>query len=123
MQLEKQVFFKGVSKQMPKLLASSTICAFPSQYEGFSLALSEAMAAGLPCVGLDFATCVNELILPNVNGYLVKITDEMANALDRLMGNENLRLSLGKNALKTAQKYPPENIMNQWDKVIRNFSS
>ena len=117
--LEKQVFFKGVSKEMPKLLASSSICAFPSQYEGFSLALTEAMAAGLPCVGFNYATCVNELIQPD----LVKDTNEMAKALVRLMDDEKLRLNLGKCALQTAQKYAPESIMNQWEKVIQNFSS
>lgn len=121
--LESQVFFKGVSKEMPKLLASSSICAFPSQYEGFSLALTEAMAAGLPCVGFDYATCVNELIQPDVNGYLVKDTKEMSTALSRLMDDEKLRLRLGKCALQTAQKYTPESIINQWEKIIKNFSS
>lgn len=121
--LENQVFFKGVSKEMPELLASSSICAFPSRYEGFSLALTEAMAAGLPCVGFDYATCVNELIHSDQNGYLVHDADEMSKALDRLMNDEKLRLRLGKNALQTAQKYTPESIMARWEKVIQNLSS
>lgn len=121
--LERQVFFKGVSKQMPKLLSAASICAFPSQYEGFSLALTEAMAAGLPCVGFDYATCVNELIQPNQNGFLAKDVDEMANALNQLMNDEKLRLRLGKNALKTAKKYAPNAIMSQWEKIIQNLSS
>ncbi len=121
--LENQVFFKGVSKDMPLLLASSAICAFPSQYEGFSLALTEAMSAGLPCVGFDYASFVNELIESDKNGYLVKNTDEMSQMLDRLMGDEKLRQRLGKNAIRTVQKYAPDNIMKQWEKVIRNLSS
>ena len=121
--LENQVFFKGVSKEMPKLLASSSICAFPSQYEGFSLALTEAMAAGLPCVGFDYASSVNELVRPDKNGYLVKNTDEMAEVLAHLMDDEKLRLELGKNAIQTTQQYTPENIINQWEKVIQNLSS
>ena len=118
--LENQVFFKGVSKEMSKLLASASICAFPSQYEGFSLALTEAMAAGLPCVGFDYATCVNELIQQGKNGYLVHNPDAMAKALSRLMDDEKLRLRLGKNAIQTAQKYTPESIIDQWERVILN---
>jgi len=121
--LEKQVFFKGVSKQMPKLLSAASICAFPSQYEGFSLALTEAMAAGLPCVGFDYATCVNELIHPDKNGYLAHDVNEMSKWLDRLIEDEKLRLRLGKNALKTAQEYTPKAIINQWEEIIQRLSS
>ncbi len=121
--LENQVFFKGVSKEMSKLLASSSICAFPSQYEGFSLALTEAMTAGLPCIGFDYASCVNELIQPEKNGFLVKNTDEMAQCLDQLMGDEKLRLRLGKNAQKLMTFYSLENIIQQWEKIIQQLSS
>ena len=62
-------------------------------------------------------------IQPDKNGYLVKDTNEMAKALVRLMDDEKLRSHLGKCALQTAQKYAPESIMNQWEKVIQNFSS
>ena len=120
--LENQVFFKGVSKDILRLLAKSGICAFPSQYEGFSLALTEAMAAGLPCVGFDYASCVNELIRPEYNGYLAHDTREMARALDQLMGDEKKRLKFGANATRTVAQYAPDEIIRQWQEIIEQFS-
>ncbi len=116
--LEKQILFKGISHDIPGVLAKASVCAFPSRYEGFSLALTEAMAAGLPCVGFDSAISVNELIRHGQNGYLVKDTGEMARYLDLLMKNEKQRLHMGKNAAAMMTQYAPEKIIQGWEKII-----
>lgn len=50
MQLENSVIFLGVRKDIPRLLQAFDIFLFPSLFEGLSVAIIEAQAAGLPCV-------------------------------------------------------------------------
>lgn len=52
MQLEERIIHRGFVKpdEVPKYLLASDFCVFPSQGEGFSNAILEAMAAGLPVV-------------------------------------------------------------------------
>ena len=54
------------------MVSNASVCAFPSKYEGFPLALTEAMSAGLPCVGFKSCTGVNGLIVDGENGFLVE---------------------------------------------------
>ena len=118
--LEEQVIFNGLTNEIQAKLAESSICAFPSKYEGFGLGLVEAMAAQVPCVGLTSCPAVNQLIKNNVNGLLVKDTDEFALALDRLITDSELRKSMGQAALETSKQYDPEIILQQWINLIED---
>jgi glycosyltransferase involved in cell wall biosynthesis len=53
--LEDSVELKGFvpDKELVVLLNSSKLFVFPSRYDGFALAVAEAMACGLPCVISD----------------------------------------------------------------------
>ncbi|MBQ8751316.1 MAG: glycosyltransferase [Alphaproteobacteria bacterium] len=121
--LQDNVIFKGTTNEPHKALLKSKICAFPSQYEGFSLAQTEAMACGLPVIGFDYCSGVNELIKNNKNGYLVKDVDEFAEKLDLLMSNENLRSSMGIEACKISDEYSIDKIINTWEELINNVRS
>ena len=68
--LENRVFLKGPTNDVPSVLQQGDIFAFPSAYEGFGLALGEAMSMGLPAVGYKSCSAVNELIKDGENGYL-----------------------------------------------------
>ena len=120
LKLKKQVFLRGSTKETQKELLKSDICAFPSAFEGFSLALTEAMAVGLPCVGLKTASCVNELIEDNVNGYLADNTPEdFADKLEKLMTSAETRRRFGLAGKEKMKQYAPENIWKQWDNLIK----
>ena len=87
--LDDVVSFSGVSNNIERELLSSSIFAFPSTSEGFSLALTEAMAAGLPCVGLKDCAGVAYLIKDGVNGLLCENTPEsLAGSLERLISDK-----------------------------------
>ena len=118
--LEKQIIFKGITKQVSEVLTTAKICAFPSYFEGFSLALTEAMSAGLPAIGFDYCSGVNEIIKNNKNGFLVKDVDEFADKLDLLISNEKLREQMGQEAKNICTAYTMDNIMNQWLTLIKN---
>jgi glycosyltransferase involved in cell wall biosynthesis len=78
------------------LLAEADIFALPSRFEGFPLAVVEAMLAGLPVVASDVGS-VGEAVIPDETGLLVDPddVDRLAAALQRLLGDEAERQRLG----------------------------
>ena len=95
--LEKQVKFYGKVNNIKEKLLDSSIFAFPSFFEGFPLALTEAMAIGLPVIGYASCSGTNEVIKNGENGFLCDDgVEPFAEALDKLMSDRELRLKMGK---------------------------
>ncbi len=117
--LEKQVHYKGVSKNIPEILRQSDFSVFTSQYEGFSIALAEAMCLGLPIVGYRSCCSIAAMVEDGVNGLLVEDSPEsLASAMARLMAHSDLRVRMGANAHRSMNQYAPEIVWNRWDEVI-----
>ena len=53
MDLNDKVIFTGVRKDVPELMQAMDVFVLPSLFEGLSLVLVEAQAAGLPCIISD----------------------------------------------------------------------
>lgn len=100
-------------------LIESSIYAFPSRSDGFGLVITEAMECGLPTVAMDCECGPREILTPSC-GILVpeKSIVGFANALERLMDDEPLRIDMGKNAQLRATFFYPDNIMPQWKKLF-----
>lgn len=94
----------GFRTDVGELLKVADVFVFPSFREGLSVALMEAMAAGLPCVVSNIrGNC--DLIDPDRGGYLVDPTDieGFARRIDVLAIDENKRNEFGeynKNKIK-----------------------
>ena len=122
--LQDRVFLKGTSNEIPKILQRSDIFAFPSAYEGFGLALGEAMSMGLPAVGYKSCSAVNELIQDGVNGFLCdEGPEDLAAKLDRLMGDRALRVRMGQAARESMKQYAPEAIWDAWEKLLEDIAA
>lgn len=120
--LTDKVRFCGTTKDVEGALLNSSIFAFPSAYEGFGLALAEAMSLGIPTVGYKACPAVNELIKNKINGFLCDNGIEpFADALDKLMGNEKLRVKFGKAAKEDMKQYSPDVIWEKWEKLCNNI--
>lgn len=121
--LQNQFLLKGKTDNITNKLANASIFAIPSAFEGFSLALAEALSMGLPAVGCSDCPSVNSLIQNNHNGILTDPTPESyAKGFEKLMEDENLRRIYGENGRKDMQAFSPEIVWSQWDKLIQSFT-
>lgn len=117
--LENRVFLKGPTNDVPSVLQQGDIFAFPSAYEGFGLALGEAMSMGLPAVGYKSCSAVNELIKDGENGYLCEDGIEpLRIALQKIMKNQQVRMQMGKFAKVSMEKYSSRAIWNEWSRLL-----
>ena len=117
--LENRVFLKGTTNDVPSVLQQGDIFAFPSAYEGFGLALGEAMSMGLPAVGYKSCSAVNELIKDGENGYLCDDgVEPLKIALRKIMKNQQIRMQMGKGAKISMEKYSSKAIWNEWNILL-----
>lgn len=94
----------GYRTDIIELLNTADIFAFPSFREGLSVALMEAMAAGLPCVVSRIRGNV-DLIEDGINGYLCDPNDEVSFC-------ESLKALVEGEKYKNFDKYNCQTIMN-----------
>jgi len=120
--LSDRIFLKGFTDNPIEKLKESDIFLFPSKYEGWGLALTEAMSVGLPSVGFEYCSGVNELIEHDKNGFLAKDETEMQEYIERLMNDSNLRNKLGKQANKDMEKYSPDIVAEKWNELINTVT-
>lgn len=111
-------------KDIQKELESSSIFCFSSRYEGFSMALLEAMGCGLPCLSFDCPCGPKDIITQNINGVLVDSfsIERFASALERLMRDEQLRLSIGREAARNVREnFSMDKVMGQWSELFKDL--
>lgn len=110
------VFQKGLSESVKflgwingdsklKTLSKATIFCLPSHVEGLPNAMIEAMAAGLPSVVTPVGAIPN-VICDGQNGSIIPIGDShaLANQIERLVRDTELRARLGRAAHETASR-------------------
>ena len=119
--LKKQVFLMGYTEDLPTTYRSADIHAFPSNCEGFSLAIADAMAFGLPHVGFKHAHSINEVIVNGSNGFLADDIDDFAEKLKTLMKDKELRIKFGKQAREDMKNHSPECIIDKWEKLLKHI--
>ncbi len=91
--------FPGSMTQMADVYRAIDVFVMPSLWEGLSLAMLEAMAAGLPLVATDVGG-VRDVLGDNLHGRLVPPGDatSLAHALAELLLNTQLREELAASA-------------------------
>ena len=119
--IAKKVIFHGQTDTPEELYAEAQIYAIPSRFEGCPLGLIEAMSHSLPAIGFSECSGVNEMILDGKNGLLANgmSSDSLAENLLSLIENDELRETMSENAAQSAQKYSPQVIYDEWEKVLQ----
>lgn len=118
--MAQQISLCGVTDEPLEKLQQADIFVFPSRYEGFPLALTEAMSTGLACIGLESCSGTNEIIRDGENGFLTKDSlESFSGALEKLMQSRELRQKLGTQAQEDMKAYQADAIWAKWEDLIK----
>ena len=106
MTLPASVKFHGVLKaaELGAMFAQSDVFVLPSIEEGQALVIGEALGFGLPIIATE-NTGADDVIIDGREGFIVPIRDAQALAekIDRLLGNDDLRRTMAAAATQTAR--------------------
>ncbi|MCF6359280.1 MAG: glycosyltransferase [Cyclobacteriaceae bacterium] len=118
------ITFLGKVSDIDMVYAQSGIFVIPSRSEGFPNALCEAMAAGMACISFNFTAGPREIITDGKDGLLVENQNlqALAESIDHLIENPELRFSLGSNAVLIKEKLSEENISLKVINFIKKYS-
>ena len=136
------VYFVGLQQNPFKYIRPASLFVFPSAWEGFPMALGEAMICGVTAVTTDCPTGPREILAPATGtpptpiraaekadfGVLMPMLNQpatlaadqavWAETLDQLLGNAAERVRLGQLASERMQDFTREKIFRQWVTVL-----
>ena len=123
--IEKTVIFKETTKNMMEEYRNASMFLMTSRYEGLPMVLLEAISFGVPCVSFNCPHGPADIIKNGENGILVEneSIEEFANAILKLIDDEDLRKKMGKAAIESSKDYLPERIMPQWIDLFNKLTT
>jgi glycosyltransferase involved in cell wall biosynthesis len=118
--IDDRVIWEGAVKEPERELHQSDLFVLSSRYEGFPMALLEAMACGLPVVSFDCPSGPREIIHDGEDGMLVPPNeiDGLAAAISHLMNSEDERKRLGGRAAYVVEQFGLARIADMWAAVF-----
>lgn len=117
--MENRIIYKGTTADIQSVYEKSAILVCPSEHEGWGLAVTEAMSAGLPIVAYKSCAGVNELVEDGYSGLLVDDgVEPLAAGLAELMTNDTLRKTMGANAHQAMKKFSKDKVWEQWFRLV-----
>lgn len=95
--IRNRVEFTGARSDVPKLLSQSDVFVLASKQETLPISILEAMRAGLPVIASNIGG-ISEEVIDGETGLLVPpgSVEALSAALERLLGNKQLRMSMGR---------------------------
>lgn len=123
LQIDTHITLLGSRTDIPELLASADIGILCSHEEGFSNAILEGMAAGLPMVVTDVGGNA-EAVVDQETGLVVPAHDPatLGAAIARLASDRKLRKQLGAAARRRVEeRFSMEQCVQRYDEIYRTL--
>lgn len=118
--LTDRVHLPGQVQNVNAYLRQSDIFVLSSRFEGFPMALCEAMACGLPVIATDCLSGPRDIITDRVDGILVPMEDldALTDGLAVLMSDPMQRQQLAQAAPQVLDRFGLEQVMKMWNDAI-----
>ncbi len=136
------VYFLGYVSNPYQYLARSTLFLFPSGWEGFPLALCEAMIAGVPVLSADCPTGPREILAPGTvrdtydlreaelaqNGVLLPMVESSQDldvwvaTVERLLADAGQREQLKQHASQAVKALDRKAVVGQWLALLQRVA-
>lgn len=123
LQLTDHVLFLGKQKNVEELYSISDLMLLLSKKESFGLAILEAMACGVPCIGTNVGG-IPEVISHGQTGYICEVGDitSIANDALHILQDEKTKQYFSKNAVEVVKKhFSAEEIVTQYERIYEKL--
>ncbi|MFF0061051.1 glycosyltransferase family 4 protein [Streptomyces sp. NPDC005279] len=123
--LYNRVHLMGPRSPIEPEWVKGAIAVSTSRHESFGMTLVEAMRCGLPVVSTDCDYGPREIIDDGVDGLLVPVgdVDAIADALLKLIDDEDLRRRMGAAALRNARRFDPGPVAKQYEELFAELGA
>lgn len=119
-----KVDFCGFVNDVSSQINDASMFVLPSNFEGISNAMTEAMALGLPVICTDCPVGGAAMMINDgINGLLVPVGDShaLSAAMSAVADSEQLAQRLSANAREVVNLYSAERLGQMWEGVVRGY--
>jgi glycosyltransferase involved in cell wall biosynthesis len=114
--------FVSVAEGLPDIYRLANVFVTTSEIETQGIVLLEAAASGIPIVALR-ATCISEIVIHGVNGYLAHPggLEELAAHLTRLIQDSSSAFRMGQAGRKVALAHSSEYALDRHESLLLKY--
>lgn len=120
--LDQRVQLAGVTADLSPIYDRARLLVHPASYEGFGLAVAEAIMHGVPVIGLRDCTGVNRLVEHGASGLLVEETIDVVGAFAEgmlLMATTPPPVNQQQDAIdRLASRLAPTAVYDSWEALL-----
>lgn len=117
--LEKQIKLVG-RQDAQAWYSKASFFVLPSRFEGFGIVLIEAFENGIPCITFNCPCGPDEIVMNELNGYVVNMNDfdGMAQRINSLIEHPETRVQMSEKTHESIQKFSLSKIIKQWEQIL-----
>ncbi|NML20613.1 glycosyltransferase family 4 protein [Pseudoflavitalea sp. G-6-1-2] len=110
--------------ELPEYYGQSRIFLFPTSFDAWGVVAHESLSAGTPVITTPYAGCSDELVMNNINGFVLPLEeDKWIEKCLELLQNESRWQTFSDNAVQSAaqinSKEAAEAILNAFEFVMK----